>query len=126
MTLHEALGRSLETIAWEDSSSEVARIQQAKVASEFGAAVEVLNRAIAVEPDFRCGAIEMKEGLAKAAKHFVAPQAIRIPESLIQNDLVGVHSQVDPVRLEPDMQPLRWRPVWKLSLIHISEPTRPY
>ncbi len=115
VTLHEALGRSLETTAREDNSSEVTRIKQVKVASEFGAAVEVLNRAIAIEPDFRCGAIEMKEGLAKAAKHFVAPQAIRIPESLLQNDLIGVHSQVDPVRLELDMQPLRWRPVWKLG-----------
>ncbi|HCK75298.1 MAG TPA: hypothetical protein DHW19_10105, partial [Acidimicrobiaceae bacterium] len=64
VTLHEALGRSLETTAWEDNSSEGTRIQQVKVASEFGAAVEVLNRAIAIEPDFRCGAIEMKEGLA--------------------------------------------------------------
>ena len=66
-------------------------------------------RAVAEEP---CGLAELcaRTGLPRATAHRLA---------------VGAATQ-QPVHLEPDGQPVRGRPRQPLSLIHISEPTRPY
>ena len=39
----------------------------------------------------------------------------------------GLRSQADPIPVTPRVRtPVSYRSTWDLSLIHISEPTRPY
>ncbi len=78
---------------------------------DFGPAKDILELALREDPDSRCDAKSLMEGLADAASNFVKPAPIPIPESLLNQ--VKVQNQSRQRVVASDQ--VRWRPVWKLG-----------
>ena len=82
---------------------------------DFGEAEDILESALDSDPDVRCNAKSLMEGLADAAGSFVKPAPIAIPESLVGPLTATNQSQQRVPATATDFNQVRWRPVWKVG-----------
>ena len=84
------------------------------VPAEFGRAMEVLKEAGRYEPEKRCNARLLTEGLIEATKGFTKPANIGIPQALLNE--VGIESdpQIRNLGSGGSLRP-KWHPVWKVG-----------
>jgi len=81
----------------------------------FGEAEDILKSALDPNPDVRCDAKCLMEGLTDAAASFVKPAPIAIPTSLVDPLASGNQSQQRVPTAPTDFNQVRWRPVWKVG-----------
>jgi len=82
---------------------------------DLGPAQDVFESALDPDPDMRCDAKFLMEGLIDAAASFVKPAPIAIPESLA-SPLTTANQGQQRVQAEAaDFKQVRWRPVWKVG-----------
>ena len=82
---------------------------------DLGPAQDVFESALDPDPDMRCDAKFLMEGLIDAAASFVKPAPIAIPESLA-SPLTTANQGQQRVQAEAaDSKQVRWRPVWKVG-----------
>ena len=90
---------------------------QEKISSrpDLGGAQDILESALDPDPDMRCDAKFLMEGLIDAAASFVKPAPIAIPESLVSPLTPANQGQQRVLAEATDFNQVRWRPVWKVG-----------
>ena len=82
---------------------------------DLGQAQDILESALDPDPDMRCDARCLMEGLIDAAASFVKPAPIAIPESLASPLTTANQGQHRVLAEAADVNQVRWRPVWKVG-----------
>ena len=90
---------------------------QEKISSrpDLGPAQDVFESALDPDPDMRCDAKFLMEGLIDAAASFVKPAPIVIPESLASPPTTANQGQQRVQAEAAAFKQVRWRPVWKVG-----------
>ncbi len=105
-------GRPLTT---EPSHQEFGPEETIEVSEVFGPAQVILESALITDPVQRTDATALAEGLAAAAKYFVKPVPIAIPENLLNPNALGGPTSDSMAASTIDVEDMYWRPVWKLG-----------
>ena len=77
---------------------------------------DVFELALSQDPDLRCDAASLIEGLVKAARSLAKPMPIDLTSFLVSQSKVGVSQSSAMEAVASDIDQVRWRPVWKLGV----------
>ena len=86
-----------------------------EISEVFGSARVMLEVALAIDPAQRVSASALAEGLAAAAKHFVKPAPVVVPETLFDPEVLATQPSGSMAAPIIETEEIYWRPVWKLG-----------
>ena len=77
---------------------------------------DVFELALSPDPDLRCDAAFLIEGLVKAARNLAKPMPIELTAFFVSQSKVGISESSAMEAVASDIDQVRWRPVWKLGV----------
>ena len=86
-----------------------------EISEVFGSARVILEAALTTDPAQRSSASALAEGLAAAAKRFVKPAPVVVPETLFDPEVLATQPSGSMVAPIIETEEIYWRPVWKLG-----------
>ena len=86
-----------------------------EVSEVFGSARVIVEAALTIDPARRSSASVLAEGLAAAAKHFVKPAPVVVPETLFDPEVLAAQPSGSMAASIIETEEIYWRPVWKLG-----------
>ena len=86
-----------------------------EISEVFGSARVILEAALTTDPAQRSSASALAEGLAAAAKRFVKPAPVVIPETLFAPEVLEAQPSGSMTAPIIETEEIYWRPVWKLG-----------
>ena len=86
-----------------------------EISEVFGSARVILEAALTGDPAQRSSASALAEGLATAAKHFVKPAPVVVPETLFAPEVLEAQHSGSMTAPIIETEEIYWRPLWKLG-----------
>ncbi|MBD31615.1 MAG: hypothetical protein CL451_01030 [Acidimicrobiaceae bacterium] len=86
-----------------------------EISEVFGSARVILEAALTADPAQRSSASALAEGLAAAAKRFVKPAPVVVPETLFAPEVLEAQPSGSMTAPIIETEEIYWRPVWKLG-----------
>ena len=86
-----------------------------EISEVFGSARVILEAALTTDPAQRSSASALAEGLAAAAKRFVKPAPVVVPETLFAPEVLEAQPSGSMTAPIIETEEIYWRPVWKLG-----------
>ena len=86
-----------------------------EISDVFGSARVILEAALTADPAQRSSASALAEGLAAAAKRFVKPAPVVVPETLFAPEVLEAQPSGSMTAPIIETEEIYWRPVWKLG-----------
>ena len=86
-----------------------------EISEVFGSARVILEAALTADPAQRSSASALAEGLAAAAKDFVKPAPVVVPETFFAPEVLEAQPSGSMTAPIIETEEIYWRPVWKLG-----------